>query len=195
MKDCPHCLKRNVNNVSNCWHCGKRLDEEPIRPLMQIKKCPSCGEENQKGAFFCRFCHYDLSDTTPTDSLRAIEKSTIQEPDEATNQITGEEEEGDKYAFKTMSEDFIIVGLMLYGLDTLLGYIVTLMSDIKWVSPDPPSQVIGSYIFAIIPSQWLARKITKHRTAYMLLTVAFSEVFLIAIGLIWAVITILFYSK
>jgi Zn-dependent protease len=79
MKDCPHCLKRNRNDASNCWGCGKRLDEESIKPLLQTKICPSCGEEIQDEAILCRYCKYDLTDTTPTDSLRATWNQSMSE--------------------------------------------------------------------------------------------------------------------
>ena len=190
MKDCPHCLKRNTNDASYCWNCGKRLDEESIKPLLQTRKCPNCGEEIQDEAVLCRYCQYDLPDTTPTDSLRAIEKSTIQEPDEATTQIVGKEEVVEKYSYKTTAEDTIFVGLVLYGIDLLGRFIETLISDIKWVDPAvPPSQVIGSYIFVIIPSIWLARKIAKNRNAYLLLTIVFSEIILIVIGIFLGIIS------
>ncbi len=80
MKDCPHCLKRNTNNASNCWGCGKKLDEESITPLMQTRKCPNCGEEIQDEAVLCRYCKYDLSDTTPTDSLATWNQSMSENP-------------------------------------------------------------------------------------------------------------------
>jgi uncharacterized membrane protein YvbJ len=125
MKDCPHCLKRNTNDASYCRGCGKRLDKEPIRPLMQIKKCPSCGEENQKGAVFCRFCQYVfLRHTTPTDSQRAIEKSTIQEPVEATNQVESmfageghDEHEG--------SNRNMVIGIIFLFIIQIVYYILT----------------------------------------------------------------------
>jgi predicted RNA-binding Zn-ribbon protein involved in translation (DUF1610 family) len=192
MKDCPHCHKRNQNDASFCWDCGKRLDEESTSPLLRPHKCPNCGEKILDEEGSCRYCQYDLSASAPVDGLRAREESTTQEPDEEISQAVGEKEAGEKYDSKTMSEDFILVGLMIYGVNRLVGYIVTLMSDTTWGSPGPPSQVIGSYIFAIIPSIWLARKITINRTAYILLTLVFSEVFLFAFGLIIAVIEILF---
>jgi len=50
-----HLSQRNVNEKDLVLH-GSKSKEEVLKPITQIQKCESCGEENAPTAIYCSKC-------------------------------------------------------------------------------------------------------------------------------------------
>ncbi|WP_415576585.1 zinc ribbon domain-containing protein [Gluconobacter japonicus] len=55
--------------------CVKPLNNSPIGPALNTKKCPQCAETVQADARICRFCRYDFENPgnhRPLDQVGAV---------------------------------------------------------------------------------------------------------------------------
>jgi len=82
-----HLSMRDVEEKDLILH-GKRRKEEALKPLVEVRKCRECGEENAPIAVYCVKCGKVLSFELPREEMK--------KRDEAIRNLTQKSEEATK---------------------------------------------------------------------------------------------------